>query len=189
MNDSNEGVGGDNPATVKKLSSIELGKTTPFRLMVWRLRRALRGIFNGNDVLITEQNALSTRSQAREVYRNVDAFMTKYYPKLIRDTPVDVARIMVRDQIKLLGYQIVEQDLTKPWGAYYRMDSSDAERFVREFFPDLSMGEAKLGREDVELSPKLLLVAPGHRLSWQYHDRRAERWRFLTAGRCLLSKS
>ena len=34
----------------------------------------------------------------------------------------------------------------------------------------------------VELSPKILIVAPQQRLSWQYHTRRAERWRFLTEG-------
>ena len=33
-----------------------------------------------------------------------------------------------------------------------------------------------------ELSPKFLIVKPGQRLSWQYHDRRAERWCFLTQG-------
>lgn len=29
------------------------------------------------------------------------------------------------------------------------------------------------------LSPKLLLVAPGRRLSWQYHRRRSEIWRVV----------
>lgn len=30
-----------------------------------------------------------------------------------------------------------------------------------------------------KLSPKILLVAPHQRLSWQYHHRRAERWRLI----------
>jgi mannose-6-phosphate isomerase-like protein (cupin superfamily) len=29
------------------------------------------------------------------------------------------------------------------------------------------------------LSPKILIVAPGKRLSWQYHHRRAEIWRVI----------
>jgi mannose-6-phosphate isomerase-like protein (cupin superfamily) len=29
------------------------------------------------------------------------------------------------------------------------------------------------------LSPKILVVAPGKRLSWQYHHRRAEIWRVI----------
>jgi len=30
-----------------------------------------------------------------------------------------------------------------------------------------------------KLSPKILLVKPGSRLSWQYHYRRAETWRVI----------
>ena len=30
-----------------------------------------------------------------------------------------------------------------------------------------------------KLSPKILLVEPGKRLSWQYHERRAEVWKVL----------
>ena len=30
-----------------------------------------------------------------------------------------------------------------------------------------------------KLSPKILVVAPGKRLSWQYHHRRAELWRVV----------
>lgn len=168
--------------SVKAIAAVELGKTTPFRVFIWRLRRGLRDALGGKDLLIVESEAQNARYKAREVYRSVSAFMAKNFPKLVVDTPIEIARKMVHDRIKELGYYIVEEDLKKPWGAYYRMASDDAERFVQEFFPGLSLVEAKLGRKDVELSPKFLLVAPGHRLSWQYHSRRAERWRFLTAG-------
>lgn len=80
------------------------------------------------------------------------------------------------------GYAIVELNDQKPWGAYIRIDGEQADRFVAEFFPGLTSKEARLGVEDAELSPKILIVAPGQRLSWQYHDRRAERWTFLTDG-------
>lgn len=80
------------------------------------------------------------------------------------------------------GYEIVEMNTDKPWGAYLRISSSQADEFVKEFFPGLAPEEARLGVEDAELSPKFLIVKPGQRLSWQYHDRRAERWRFLTTG-------
>lgn len=84
--------------------------------------------------------------------------------------------------IKVSGYNVVELNSEKPWGAYFRIDGSQADAFVEEFFPDLSPVEARLGNQDAELSPKILLVAPGERLSWQYHDRRAERWTFITPG-------
>ncbi|MDX2776403.1 hypothetical protein PV379_03490 [Streptomyces caniscabiei] len=84
--------------------------------------------------------------------------------------------------IKEAGYMIVDQNDTKPWGAYIRMDGSQAGRFIADFFPGLTLEEAQLGMKDAELSPKILIVAPDQRLSWQYHNRRAERWAFLTEG-------
>ena len=80
------------------------------------------------------------------------------------------------------GYQIVEVNDTKPWGAYIRISNDNADQFIREFFPDLSPTEARLGNDNAEVSPKFLIVAPRQRLSLQTHARRAERWRFLTKG-------
>lgn len=80
------------------------------------------------------------------------------------------------------GYSVVEKNVDKPWGAYLRIDSRQADDFVHDFFPNLSPDEARLGIAGAELSPKFLIVRPGERLSWQYHDRRAERWCFLTVG-------
>jgi mannose-6-phosphate isomerase len=84
--------------------------------------------------------------------------------------------------IKDAGYGVVEVNDRKPWGAYVRIDSAHADRFVEEFFAGLTPKEARLGMEDAELSPKILVVSPNQRLSWQYHDRRAERWVFLSDG-------
>ncbi len=88
----------------------------------------------------------------------------------------------IEDAIRTSGYEMVDQDVDKPWGAYFRMNSTQAEEFVVEFFSGLDVNEAKLGVPDAELSPKILLVQAGERLSWQYHHRRAERWRFITPG-------
>lgn len=80
------------------------------------------------------------------------------------------------------GYSIFELNDQKPWGAYIRLEGTDADRFIAEFFPGLSPEEARLGMPNAELSPKILIVTPKQRLSWQYHNRRAERWTFLTKG-------
>ncbi|OGL33901.1 hypothetical protein A3E20_02765 [Candidatus Saccharibacteria bacterium RIFCSPHIGHO2_12_FULL_47_16] len=80
------------------------------------------------------------------------------------------------------GYEIVEINDEKPWGAYFRLANDEAPKFIKEFFPGLSLEDAQLGRVGAELSPKILLVSPGERLSWQYHDRRAERWAFISSG-------
>lgn len=84
--------------------------------------------------------------------------------------------------LQAAGYEVVETNTSKPWGSYVRIHNDQADDFVREFFPGLSSEEARLGIEGAELSPKILIVAPGQRLSWQYHHRRAERWTFLTDG-------
>jgi len=91
--------------------------------------------------------------------------------------------------VEAAGYSIVEKNANKPWGAYLRLDSNQAGKFIAEFFPGLTLEEARLGMETAELSPKFLLVSPGERLSWQYHHRRAERWRFLTTGAFRQSKT
>lgn len=80
------------------------------------------------------------------------------------------------------GYDVVEVNTKKPWGAYIRIGNDNAERFIEEYFPGLTLQEACMGVEHAVLSPKILIVSPQARLSWQMHHRRAERWRFLTEG-------
>lgn len=110
--------------------------------------------------------------------------LSEYLEQLNNNASVPKRQIVdeVVAGIKEAGYTIVDLNDTKPWGAYIRMDGSQAGRFIADFFPGLTLEEAQLGMKDAELSPKILIVAPNQRLSWQYHDRRAERWAFLTEG-------
>lgn len=80
------------------------------------------------------------------------------------------------------GYTVADVDKSRPWGGFVRFAYKDGDTFIREFFPDINPTEARLGNPVAELSPKVLLVAPKQRLSWQVHARRAERWRFLNDG-------
>jgi mannose-6-phosphate isomerase-like protein (cupin superfamily) len=73
-----------------------------------------------------------------------------------------------------LGFTIVDKDDARPWGGFYVVDESQAIKFARHFFPGEEL-EAKKNK----LSPKILLVAPNERLSWQYHHRRAEIWKCI----------
>ncbi len=97
-----------------------------------------------------------------------------------RDDKAEFIRGIVND-IETAGYTVAELNSEKPWGGYIRIENNQADRFIEEFFPGLSFDEARLG-EGLEVSPKLLVVTPNQRLSWQYHHRRAERWTFLTPG-------
>ena len=173
----------EKPISVQKLEEIETGETSPLKLAVWRTRTLLRDQLKGRDVLDAESEGSSdTTKKVRQLYRKIDEFMLEFFPGLKKTTPKNVVLKRVRDMLAQLDYPVVEMDEDRPWGAFYRLDDGQAERFVREFFPGLSHSEAKLGQDDVELSPKILVVAPGQRLSWQFHHRRAERWRFLTDG-------
>ena len=71
---------------------------------------------------------------------------------------------------------IVEENLSKPWGGYYVIDETQADLFAQHFFPEEDFETIKITEK---LSPKILIVAPGKRLSWQYHHRRAEIWRCI----------
>lgn len=107
---------------------------------------------------------------------------------LLKDISIDDSRPKpaivkeIQDALTTCDYEIVELNDQKPWGAYFRLRSDKVETFLQDFFHGLSLEEARLGHKDAELSPKILLVAPHQRLSWQYHNRRAERWTFLTNG-------
>ena len=74
------------------------------------------------------------------------------------------------------SFTIVDKDSERPWGGFLVIDEEQAEPFIQTFFPELSVDDFK-GFD--KLSPKILLVAPGKRLSWQYHHRRAEIWRVI----------
>lgn len=97
--------------------------------------------------------------------------------RLPKEVNEEIARLL-----ESAGYNIALFDYDRPWGGFNQLENNDADRFVNEFFPGLSPEEARLGNVDAELSPKILTVAPEQRLSWQYHDRRAERWAYLTEG-------
>jgi mannose-6-phosphate isomerase len=78
--------------------------------------------------------------------------------------------------LKTKGFSIASSALDKPWGGFYVLDERDAERFAQYFFPDDAEAMLQGGNK---LSPKILVVAPGKRLSWQYHFRRAEIWKLI----------
>ena len=72
-----------------------------------------------------------------------------------------------------LGLEVDEINTEKPWGAYWRISDRQVGQFIILFFPSV---EDSLAETKQNLSPKFLLVAPGERLSWQYHNRRMEKW-------------
>ena len=79
-------------------------------------------------------------------------------------------------KVKKLGFRIDKQDRTRPWGGFFVINETQAPLFIETYFPHLSLADFAGYNK---LSPKILLVAPHKRLSWQYHFRRAEIWKVV----------
>ena len=69
---------------------------------------------------------------------------------------------------------MVSKDFERPWGGFLVIDEDQAQDFSNQFFKGINIEELKISGK---LSPKILIVNPESRLSWQYHNRRAEIWR------------
>jgi mannose-6-phosphate isomerase len=78
--------------------------------------------------------------------------------------------------IQSQGLKIIHKDLGRPWGGFFVLDESQIRKFRDLFFDDVELTDKQYSQK---LSPKFLLVAPGQRLSWQYHFRRAELWKLI----------
>ena len=76
-----------------------------------------------------------------------------------------------------LNLKVVSNDFTRPWGGFFVIDESQAKQFAELFFPGVDLSSLRISGK---LSPKILVVEPKKRLSWQYHFRRAEIWRAVS---------
>lgn len=79
----------------------------------------------------------------------------------------------IQKEIESFGFTIVAKDLDRPWGAFLVIKEDEAQEFANRFFDGIDVDTLRV---EGKLSPKILIVKPGARLSWQYHHRRAEIW-------------
>ena len=77
----------------------------------------------------------------------------------------------IREEIESLGFNVINFDFNRPWGGFLLINESQSQDFINTF----------ISKENLEiegrLSPKILIVNPKSRLSWQFHNRRNEIWR------------
>ena len=76
-----------------------------------------------------------------------------------------------KKQIENLGFNIIGHDFNRPWGGFLLIDESQSKEFINIF---ISKEDLKI---ENKVSPKILIVNPNSRLSWQYHHRRKEIWK------------
>jgi len=96
---------------------------------------------------------------------------------------------MIYKEVELLlsnnNLNIISKDIDRPWGGFYVLDESQAQSFASLFFYNLDVSKLNLSNK---LSPKILVIKPKKRLSWQYHHRRSEIWSVIKGG-IIVSKS
>jgi mannose-6-phosphate isomerase-like protein (cupin superfamily) len=82
----------------------------------------------------------------------------------------------LQNELEANHFEIVSKDHHRPWGGFFVIAEKQAQEFANHYFDGLDVSTLKRGGA---LSPKILVVAPNKRLSWQYHHRRAEIWRVI----------
>jgi mannose-6-phosphate isomerase len=82
----------------------------------------------------------------------------------------------VESKLNEEGLKIHNQDRSRPWGGFFVISEDEAQKFADLYFDGMDADELKISGK---LSPKILVVAPHKRLSWQYHHRRAEIWKVV----------
>ena len=94
----------------------------------------------------------------------------------------DQSKESVFEQVKLyldqLTLMVKSKDDARPWGGFFVIDPESEQTFLNKYFPEFN--ENQLKEYGSVLSPKILVVAPNQRLSWQYHNRRAELWKVVS---------
>ena len=81
--------------------------------------------------------------------------------------------IAIQQEIESYGFTVVAKDFERPWGAFLVIKEEEAQDFANRFFDGIDVDTFRI---EGKLSPKILIVRPDARLSWQYHHRRAEIW-------------
>ena len=80
----------------------------------------------------------------------------------------------IEKKVKEKGFKISSKDFERPWGGFLLINESQVQDFVNYFFDGTDIATLKI---EGRLSPKILIVNPKSKLSWQYHQRRAEIWK------------
>jgi mannose-6-phosphate isomerase len=83
----------------------------------------------------------------------------------------------IKTKLEINDFRIDQFDFSRPWGGFFVIDEGQINQFIAKYFPKIDIKDIGISHK---LSPKILVVAPEKRLSWQYHDRRAEIWRVIS---------
>ncbi len=94
----------------------------------------------------------------------------------LSNTPKKIIFEKISKYLEFKNIKIDKYDDVRPWGGFFVIAEIEAEKFIKLYFPHLTHKQLNISGK---LSPKILVVAPNKRLSWQYHHRRAEIWKLI----------
>ena len=77
----------------------------------------------------------------------------------------------IKSEVKNLGFSIIHEDFNRPWGGFFQIDQRQSQKFVHTLI------SKEINVNSLKISPKILIVEPNQRLSWQFHNRRKEIWK------------
>lgn len=98
---------------------------------------------------------------------------------MIENEKKELANTITR-RLEKQGFRIVKKDLERPWGGFFVIDPTQAIDFAHTYFPGEDLiSSTEDPSKTLDISGKILFVAPNKRLSWQYHERRNEIWRVV----------
>ena len=82
----------------------------------------------------------------------------------------------IKEYLLTEGFNILDSDESRPWGGFFVIDETQSKKFIQLFLNHVKEAQdAPSGK----VSPKILIVEKGKRLSWQYHHRRSEVWKVI----------
>lgn len=74
------------------------------------------------------------------------------------------------------NFKITGEDFDRPWGGFFKISDESLSDFISTYFSGIKLS---FDFTKLNVSPKILVVAPGKKLSWQVHERRSELWRIV----------
>lgn len=91
------------------------------------------------------------------------------------EIPTDIFSV-VEEKLTGQGFTFERTDFNRPWGGFFVIDEAQAKQFCELYYPEEDLENLTKGGR---VSPKILVVSPNKRLSWQYHHRRSEVWKLI----------
>lgn len=82
----------------------------------------------------------------------------------------------VRKDLMNKSLLISGEDFERPWGGFFKIDDDSLKDFLSIYFSGVKL---PIDISKLTVSPKILVVAPHKKLSWQSHERRSELWRVV----------